>query len=48
GAVEWTAWTNLSTAQKTVLGLGIPASATIAFILCHRYRETAETDRCSD
>ncbi|XP_062049577.1 tudor and KH domain-containing protein [Lepus europaeus] len=37
-----TAWTNLSTTQKVALGLGIPASATIVYILYRRYRESRE------
>ncbi|XP_040854461.1 tudor and KH domain-containing protein isoform X2 [Ochotona curzoniae] len=37
-----TSWTNLSTIQKIALGLGIPASATIAYILYRRYRESRE------
>jgi len=32
----------LSTIQKIALGLGIPASATVAYILYRRYRESRE------
>ncbi|XP_006861499.1 PREDICTED: tudor and KH domain-containing protein [Chrysochloris asiatica] len=39
---ERTSWTNLSTIQKIALGLGIPASATIFYILYRRYRESRE------
>ncbi|KAM6220153.1 tudor and KH domain-containing protein isoform 1-T1 [Rhynchocyon petersi] len=39
---EQTSWTNLSTLQKIALGLGIPASATVAYILYRRYRESRE------
>ncbi|XP_006177219.1 tudor and KH domain-containing protein isoform X2 [Camelus ferus] len=41
-STERTSWTNLSTIQKVALGLGIPASATIAYILYRRYRESRE------
>ncbi|XP_007949054.1 tudor and KH domain-containing protein [Orycteropus afer afer] len=37
-----TSWTNLSTIQKIALGLGIPASVTVAYILYRRYRESRE------
>ncbi|XP_054986704.1 tudor and KH domain-containing protein [Sorex araneus] len=37
-----TSWTSLSTIQKIALGLGIPASATVAYILYRRYRESRE------
>ncbi|XP_006900141.1 PREDICTED: tudor and KH domain-containing protein isoform X2 [Elephantulus edwardii] len=39
---ERTSWTNLSTIQKIALGLGIPASAAVAYILYRRYRESRE------
>ncbi|XP_012378095.1 tudor and KH domain-containing protein isoform X3 [Dasypus novemcinctus] len=39
---ERTSWTSLSTIQKIALGLGIPASATVAYILYRRYRESRE------
>ncbi|KAM7329237.1 hypothetical protein ACRRTK_010850 [Alexandromys fortis] len=39
---ERTSWTSLSTIQKIALGLGIPASATVAYILDRRYRESRE------
>nr|XP_048283915.1 tudor and KH domain-containing protein isoform X1 [Myodes glareolus]XP_048283916.1 tudor and KH domain-containing protein isoform X1 [Myodes glareolus] len=41
-AAEQTSWTSLSTIQKIALGLGIPASATVAYILYRRYRESRE------
>nr|XP_031544828.1 tudor and KH domain-containing protein isoform X2 [Vicugna pacos] len=41
-STERTSWTSLSTIQKVALGLGIPASATIAYILYRRYRESRE------
>ncbi|XP_032753721.1 tudor and KH domain-containing protein isoform X2 [Rattus rattus] len=41
-STERTSWTNLSTIQKIALGLGIPASATVAYILYRRYRESRE------
>uniref|UniRef100_A0A8D1YVX1 Tudor and KH domain-containing protein n=1 Tax=Sus scrofa TaxID=9823 RepID=A0A8D1YVX1_PIG len=41
-ATERTSWTSLSTIQKIALGLGIPASATVAYILYRRYRESRE------
>ncbi|PNJ56213.1 TDRKH isoform 13, partial [Pongo abelii] len=41
-STERTSWTSLSTIQKIALGLGIPASATIAYILYRRYRESRE------
>ncbi|XP_013205293.2 tudor and KH domain-containing protein [Microtus ochrogaster] len=41
-ATEQTSWTSLSTIQKIALGLGIPASATVAYILYRRYRESRE------
>ncbi|ELV10730.1 Tudor and KH domain-containing protein [Tupaia chinensis] len=41
-STERTYWTNLSTIQKVALGLGIPASATVAYILYRRYRESRE------
>ncbi|XP_037354495.1 tudor and KH domain-containing protein [Talpa occidentalis] len=41
-STERTSWTNLSTLQKIALGLGIPASATVAYILYRRYRESRE------
>ncbi|ERE87164.1 tudor and KH domain-containing protein [Cricetulus griseus] len=37
-----TSWTRLSTIQKIALGLGVPASAAIAYILYRRYRESRE------
>lgn len=39
-STEQTSWTSLSTVQKIALGLGIPASATVAYILYRRYRES--------
>ncbi|KAM5256725.1 tudor and KH domain-containing protein isoform 1-T1 [Ctenodactylus gundi] len=39
---ERTSWTSLSTIQKIALGLGIPASAAVAYILYRRYRESRE------
>ncbi|XP_036308894.1 tudor and KH domain-containing protein isoform X4 [Pipistrellus kuhlii] len=41
-STERTSWTSLSTTQKIALGLGIPASATVAYILYRRYRESRE------
>ncbi|KAG8520387.1 Tudor and KH domain-containing protein [Galemys pyrenaicus] len=41
-STEQTSWTSLSTLQKVALGLGIPASATVAYILYRRYRESRE------
>ncbi|XP_004693759.1 PREDICTED: tudor and KH domain-containing protein [Condylura cristata] len=41
-STERTSWTSLSTLQKIALGLGIPASATVAYILYRRYRESRE------
>ncbi|XP_049736453.1 tudor and KH domain-containing protein isoform X2 [Elephas maximus indicus] len=41
-STERTSWTNLSTLQKIALGLGIPASATVVYILYRRYRESRE------
>ncbi|KAK2500910.1 hypothetical protein MC885_018122 [Smutsia gigantea] len=41
-STERTSWTSLSTVQKIALGLGIPASATVAYILYRRYRECRE------
>ncbi|XP_023577188.1 tudor and KH domain-containing protein-like isoform X1 [Octodon degus] len=41
-STERTSWTSLSTIQKVALGLGIPASAAVAYILYHRYRESRE------
>ncbi|XP_062961446.1 tudor and KH domain-containing protein isoform X2 [Cynocephalus volans] len=41
-STERTSWTSLSTIQKIALGLGIPASATIAYILYRRYKESRE------
>ncbi|KAL1772064.1 tudor and KH domain-containing protein [Sigmodon hispidus] len=41
-STEQTSWTSLSTIQKIALGLGIPASATVAYILYRRYRESRE------
>ncbi|XP_045151607.1 tudor and KH domain-containing protein isoform X1 [Echinops telfairi] len=41
-STERTSWTNLSTLQKVALGLGIPASVTIAYILYRRYKESRE------
>ncbi|TEA34900.1 hypothetical protein DBR06_SOUSAS41110003 [Sousa chinensis] len=39
-STERTSWTSLSTIQKIALGLGIPASAVVAYILYRRYRES--------
>ncbi|PNJ56214.1 TDRKH isoform 15 [Pongo abelii] len=44
-STERTSWTSLSTIQKIALGLGIPASATIAYILYRRYRESRVVSR---
>ncbi|XP_013365397.1 PREDICTED: tudor and KH domain-containing protein isoform X2 [Chinchilla lanigera] len=41
-STERTSWTSLSTIQKVALGLGIPASAAVAYILYRRYRESRE------
>uniref|UniRef100_A0A673TN56 Tudor and KH domain-containing protein n=1 Tax=Suricata suricatta TaxID=37032 RepID=A0A673TN56_SURSU len=41
-STERTSWTSLSTIQKIALCLGIPASATVAYILYRRYREGRE------
>ncbi|XP_066218588.1 tudor and KH domain-containing protein [Saccopteryx leptura] len=41
-STERTSWTSLSTLQKIALGLGIPASAMVAYILYRRYRESRE------
>ncbi|KAB0389817.1 hypothetical protein E2I00_011011, partial [Balaenoptera physalus] len=41
-STERTSWTGLSTIQKIALGLGIPASAVVAYILYRRYRESRE------
>ncbi|EHB05621.1 Tudor and KH domain-containing protein [Heterocephalus glaber] len=41
-STEQTSWTSLSTLQKVALGLGIPASAAVAYILYRRYRESRE------
>ncbi|KAM9243646.1 tudor and KH domain-containing protein isoform 2-T2 [Dugong dugon] len=41
-STERTSWTNLSTMQKIALGLGIPASVTVVYILYRRYRESRE------
>ncbi|XP_022419990.1 tudor and KH domain-containing protein isoform X3 [Delphinapterus leucas] len=41
-STEQTSWTSLSTIQKIALGLGIPASAVVAYILYRRYRESRE------
>ncbi|XP_070252820.1 tudor and KH domain-containing protein isoform X4 [Myotis yumanensis] len=41
-STERTSWTSLSTTQKIALGLGIPASATVAYILYRRYRESRD------
>ncbi|XP_015358395.2 tudor and KH domain-containing protein [Marmota marmota marmota] len=41
-STERTSWTSMSTIQKIALGLGIPASATVAYILYRRYRESRE------
>ncbi|XP_008826421.1 tudor and KH domain-containing protein isoform X2 [Nannospalax galili] len=41
-STEQSSWTSLSTIQKIALGLGIPASATVAYILYRRYRESRE------
>ncbi|XP_007460359.1 PREDICTED: tudor and KH domain-containing protein isoform X2 [Lipotes vexillifer] len=41
-STERTSWTSLSTIQKVALGLGIPASAVVAYILYRRYRESRE------
>ncbi|XP_012870748.1 PREDICTED: tudor and KH domain-containing protein [Dipodomys ordii] len=41
-STEQTSWTSLSTIQKIALGLGIPASAAVAYILYRRYRESRE------
>ncbi|ELK36267.1 Tudor and KH domain-containing protein [Myotis davidii] len=41
-STERTSWTSLSTTQKIALGLGIPAGATVAYILYRRYRESRE------
>nr|KAF6398200.1 tudor and KH domain containing [Rousettus aegyptiacus] len=41
-STERTSWTTLSTVQKIALGLGIPASAAVAYILYRRYRESRE------
>ncbi|KAJ8796797.1 hypothetical protein J1605_002067 [Eschrichtius robustus] len=41
-STERTSWTSLSTIQKIALGLGIPASAVVAYILYRRYRESRE------
>ncbi|XP_027717278.1 tudor and KH domain-containing protein-like isoform X1 [Vombatus ursinus] len=41
-STEWSSWTNLSTIQKIALGLGIPASLTVGYILYRRYRESRE------
>ncbi|XP_074836778.1 tudor and KH domain-containing protein isoform X2 [Carettochelys insculpta] len=35
-------WSNLTTLQKIALALGIPASATVLYILYRRYRESRE------
>lgn len=42
-STERTSWTTLSTVQKIALGLGIPASAAVAYILYRRYRESRGT-----
>uniref|UniRef100_H3BDU8 Tudor and KH domain containing n=1 Tax=Latimeria chalumnae TaxID=7897 RepID=H3BDU8_LATCH len=36
-------WNSLTTLQKVALGLGIPASATVLYILYRRYRETRDS-----
>ncbi|XP_053447533.1 tudor and KH domain-containing protein [Nycticebus coucang] len=41
-STEQNSWTSLFTAQKIALGLGIPASAAVAYILYRRYRESRE------
>lgn len=41
-STERTSWASLSTIQKIALILGIPASATIAYILYRRYRESRD------
>uniref|UniRef100_H0WJG0 Tudor and KH domain-containing protein n=2 Tax=Otolemur garnettii TaxID=30611 RepID=H0WJG0_OTOGA len=41
-STEQNSWTRLFTAQKIALGLGIPASAAVAYILYRRYRESRE------
>nr|XP_004667223.1 tudor and KH domain-containing protein [Jaculus jaculus]XP_044994344.1 tudor and KH domain-containing protein [Jaculus jaculus]XP_044994345.1 tudor and KH domain-containing protein [Jaculus jaculus]XP_044994346.1 tudor and KH domain-containing protein [Jaculus jaculus] len=41
-STEQAPWTSLSTIQKIALGLGIPASAAVAYILYRRYRESRE------
>ncbi|XP_059943697.1 tudor and KH domain-containing protein isoform X2 [Mesoplodon densirostris] len=41
-STERTSWTSLSTIQKIALGLGIPASAVVAYILYRRYTESRE------
>ncbi|XP_074175295.1 tudor and KH domain-containing protein isoform X4 [Rhinolophus sinicus] len=41
-STERNSWTSLSTIQKIALGLGIPASAAVAYILYRRYRESRE------
>ncbi|KAM9686389.1 tudor and KH domain-containing protein [Trichechus inunguis] len=41
-STERTSWTNLSAMQKIALGLGIPASVTVVYILYRRYRESRE------
>ncbi|XP_023572314.1 tudor and KH domain-containing protein-like [Octodon degus] len=41
-STERTSWTSLSMIQKVALGLGIPASAAVAYILYRRYKESRE------
>ncbi|KAF6293895.1 tudor and KH domain containing [Rhinolophus ferrumequinum] len=41
-STERNSWTSLSTIQKIALGLGIPASVAVAYILYRRYRESRE------
>ncbi|KFO18230.1 Tudor and KH domain-containing protein [Fukomys damarensis] len=41
-STKQTSWTSLSTIQKVALGLGVPASAAVAYILYRRYRESRE------
>ncbi|XP_061462135.1 tudor and KH domain-containing protein isoform X2 [Rhineura floridana] len=41
-AGEQSSWNSLTTLQKVALGLGVPASGAILYILYRRYRETQE------
>lgn len=47
-AVGEASWHSLTTGQKVALALGVPASATIGYILYHRYRGSTGEKRVGD